>query len=66
VAAATSAEGAALAGQGQYAEAEPMLLSSLEGLANAPIPDLLPRTKATLANLYTAWGKPESARKYMN
>jgi hypothetical protein len=43
-----------------------MLLSSLDGLAHAPIPDLLSRTKATLANLYTAWGKPESARKYMN
>jgi tetratricopeptide (TPR) repeat protein len=66
VALATNTEGAALAAQGQFAAAEPMLLSSLDGLASAPIPGLPQRARARVAELYTAWGKPGLARKYLN
>ena len=66
VAAATSAEGVALAGLGEYAEAEKKLAGSLEGLSSAPIPDLYPRARTRLGELYLAWGRPELARKYLN
>jgi tetratricopeptide (TPR) repeat protein len=64
VAAAQSAAGAALAGLGSYADAEPLLLRSLEPLGQAPIPGMVEKNKGRLANLYTAWGKPEKARQY--
>jgi exopolyphosphatase/pppGpp-phosphohydrolase len=64
VAAAESAAGAALAGLGSYADAESLLLRSLEPLEQAPIPGMVEKNKERLANLYTAWGKPGKARQY--
>lgn len=64
IAAARSIEGAALAGIGEFAEAEPLLLTSLEALENAPIPRLAEDGRRRIAQLYTAWGRPEKARQY--
>jgi tetratricopeptide (TPR) repeat protein len=64
VAAAESAAGAALAGLGSYADAEPLLLRSLGPLGQAPIPGTVEQNKERLTNLYTAWGKPEKAKQY--
>ena len=64
VAMARNVEGAALVGLGDYKDAEPLLLGSLDGLSGAPIADLPERGRARLAELYTAWGKPDQARKY--
>ena len=64
VAMAKNAEGAALVGIGDYKEAEPLLLGSLAGLSDAPIADLPERGRRRLAELYTAWGRPEQANKY--
>lgn len=64
IAAAKSVEGAALAGIGQYEQAEPLLLTSLEGLAQAPIPQLADEGRKRVAQLYAAWGKPEKAQEY--
>ena len=61
---AKNAQGAALAGLGRYPEAEKLLLASLPALAGSPISDLPARGRARLADLYTAWGKPEKAAKY--
>ncbi|MGH8204672.1 MAG: tetratricopeptide repeat protein, partial [Steroidobacteraceae bacterium] len=57
-------QGAALAGRGQYAEAEKLLLASLPDLEGSPIPDLPQRGRERLAALYAVWGKPEEAAKY--
>ncbi len=66
VAMARNVEGAALVGLGDYKDAEPLLLGSLDGLSGAPIADLPERGRIRLAELYTAWGKPEQAIKYKN
>ena len=65
LAAATSVEGAALVRLGRYAEAEPLLVGSLAPLESSPIADLPKRAQAWTAELYTAWGKPELAAKYL-
>jgi tetratricopeptide (TPR) repeat protein len=64
IAMATNVQGAALAGLGRYAEAEKLLLSSLPNLSGSPISDLPQRGRARLADLYTAWGRPEDAARY--
>ncbi len=61
---AKNVQGAALTGLGRYAEAEKLLLASLPALAGSPIADLPERGRERLAELYTAWGKPEEAAKY--
>jgi hypothetical protein len=61
---ARNVQGAALTGLGRYPEAEKLLLSSLPALSGSPIADLPQRGRARLADLYTAWGKPEKAEKY--
>ena len=63
VAYARSVEGAALARLGEFAEAEPLLLGSRAGLANAPIPNLPGKADRWLKDLYIAWGKPEKAEQ---
>ena len=50
----------------QYAEAEKLLLGSLKGLDGAPIPGLADKGRQRLAVLYTSWGKPELAEKYLH
>jgi hypothetical protein len=57
-------EGAALAGLGQYDEAEGLLLPSDEILANAPMPGVSEQSKQRLVTLYTAWGKEDEALRY--
>ena len=64
VAMARNVLGAALTGLGRYPEAEKLLLASLPALSGSPIADLPQRGRARLADLYTAWGKPEKAEKY--
>ena len=61
---AKNVQGAALTGLRRYSEAEKLLLASLPALAGSPIADLPQRGRARLAELYTAWGKPEEAAKY--
>ena len=64
IAMAQNVQGAALVGLGRYPEAEKRLLASLPGLAGSPISSLPARGRARLAELYTAWGKPEKAARY--
>ena len=64
VAQAKNAEGGALAGIGDYDAAEPLLLASLTGLEQAPIPELAEQAKYRLFQLYSAWGRPQEAAKY--
>ena len=64
VAMAKNVRGAALTGLRRYPEAEKLLLASLPALSGSPIADLPQRGRARLADLYTAWGKPEEAEKY--
>ena len=64
IAAAMNFEGLALAGLGDYEAAEPLLLASLDGLDNAPIPGLSETAKNKLARFYVKWGRPELAAKY--
>ena len=64
VAMAQNAEGAALAGLGDYQDAEPLLLSSLPRLGGSPLPGLEKTGRERLARLYTAWGKPDKASQY--
>jgi tetratricopeptide (TPR) repeat protein len=66
VAYASSAEGAALTQLGSYGEAEPLLLSSLEPLDLAPIPGVVQKHRIRLANLYTGWGKPGEAERFLS
>ncbi|HET7202674.1 MAG TPA: toll/interleukin-1 receptor domain-containing protein [Steroidobacteraceae bacterium] len=63
VSAAMNVEGAALMRAGRYAEAEPLLVNSLEGLKVAPIPNLAERGKLRLIELYQRWGKPEQVAR---
>lgn len=65
VAAAANAEGAALAGLGQFQEAEHLLLSSDRLLTDAPMPGVSRQSRQRLAALYSAWGKKEQAQKYL-
>jgi tetratricopeptide (TPR) repeat protein len=64
VAMAQNAEGAALAGLGDYQDAESLLLSSLPRLGGSPLPGLEKTGRERLARLYTAWGKPDKASQY--
>jgi hypothetical protein len=64
VAAAMNVEGAAREKLGEYAAAERLLLDSRPGLSQSPIPELAERGRIRLVELYTAWGKPEEARKF--
>jgi hypothetical protein len=61
---AQNAEGAALAGLGDYQNAESLLLSSLPRLGGSPLPGLEKTGRERLARLYTAWGKPDKASQY--
>ena len=64
IAMAQNAEGAALAGLGQYENAESLLVSSLPKLEGSPLPGLDKTGRERLATLYTAWGKPDKAGQY--
>ena len=63
-AAARNTEGAALAKLGDYASAEPLLLTSLPNLEHSPIPGLPEVGRKRLRELYLAWGRPAEAHKY--
>jgi serine/threonine protein kinase len=62
--------GAALAGQGKYAEAEPLLLESYEvlkaraGTIRAPRKVSWPSAGAQVVKLYEAWGKVDQAAEW--
>jgi hypothetical protein len=64
--------GAALAGQGKYSEAEPLLLSGYEGLIQkeSKIPfanrSALEQAVNRIVELYRDWGKPEKAAEWRN
>ena len=64
---AIGAQGAALAGQQKYAEAESLLLQSHSVLSQDPNAMTLFVTDASrrLASLYSEWGKPEQAAEYV-
>ena len=64
---AVSAEGAALAGQRKYAEAESLLVKSHDVLSNdaGALPMFVTETTQRLASLYEDWGKPEQAAEYL-
>jgi hypothetical protein len=64
VAAAKSTEGAALMRLHRYAEAEPLLRSSVPALGDSPIPGLQQTTRQRLVELYLAWGRPKEAEGY--
>jgi hypothetical protein len=64
MAAARSVEGGALARQGEFQEAERLLLRSQPALAASPIPDLQDRGRQRLHDLYVAWGRPTEAARY--
>jgi tetratricopeptide (TPR) repeat protein len=64
VAAAATVEGSALTRLEAYSEAEPLLLSSIGPLGQAPIPGLKDQNQSRLVDLYTAWGKPKEAQRY--
>ncbi len=64
VAAAKHVEGRALAGIGEFAMAEPILLASLDGLAQAPIPNLAEAGRSNMVKFYAAWGREEEAAKF--
>jgi hypothetical protein len=49
---------------GDHAGAEPLLLESQAGLEQSPIPRMAERGRIRVVELYTAWGRPEQARKY--
>jgi serine/threonine protein kinase/tetratricopeptide (TPR) repeat protein len=62
--------GASLAGQKQYAEAEPFLLEGYQGMAarkdQIAVPDRyhLYRAREWILQMYQAWGKPEKAAEW--
>lgn len=64
IAAAATVEGAALTQLGAYADAEPLLLGSIEPLVQAPIPGIAALNQQRLTDMYTAWQKPAEALKY--
>jgi tetratricopeptide (TPR) repeat protein len=61
-----SVEGAALTRLGRFDEAEALLLDSYRNLQDNPgsRAGYIDETRAFLADLYTAWGKPAEASKY--
>lgn len=63
---AIGAEGAALAGQQKFAEAEPLLVQSHAILSEDPnaMSIFVAESKDRLASLYAAWGKPEKAAEF--
>lgn len=61
LAAAQLYEGLALAGLGKFEEAEPLLLASVEGLDESPIPGLAKQAQEALAAFYVKSGRPELA-----
>jgi tetratricopeptide (TPR) repeat protein len=63
VSAAMNAEGAALGKLGQFVAAEKLMLASLPGLKQAPIPDLEATGRRRLVELYSAWGRPDQANR---
>jgi len=63
VSAAMNVEGAALAKLGRYDEAERLMLASLPGLKQSPIPDLDATGRRRLVELYSAWGRPDRASR---
>jgi serine/threonine-protein kinase len=60
--------GAALAGQGKYAEAEPLLLEGYEEMKKLgpaiAVDANLPEAGQRIVRLYEAWGKPEKAAEW--
>jgi len=62
--------GEALAAQGRYAEAEPLLLEGFDGIKRRRDPqDVLPAARIVaardrLVRLYEAWGKPAEAERF--
>jgi len=62
--------GASLAGQKQYADAEPLLLTGYQGMVarkdKIAVPDRyhLDWTRERLVQLYQAWGKPQKAAEW--
>jgi tetratricopeptide (TPR) repeat protein len=60
--------GAALLGQGKYAEAEPLLIAGYEGLKKLSpaisVDANLPQAGERLVRLYSAWGKPDKADEW--
>jgi tetratricopeptide (TPR) repeat protein len=64
---AASVEGAALAGLHRYAEAEALLLKSLEVLDSDPgaWPGFVRDTRRRLADLYRVLGRPDDAARYL-
>ncbi len=63
---ALSTRGASLTQLSRYVEAEPLLLESYEGLRNntGARPVHVETTRRYLAELYTAWGRPEESARY--
>lgn len=64
---AISTEGAALAGLKRYTEAEPLLVDSYAVLRedSGAMSIFVTEAAQRLANLYSAWGKPEKAAQYL-
>jgi tetratricopeptide (TPR) repeat protein len=64
---AISTEGAALAGLKRYAEAEPLLVDSYALLSedSGAMSIFVTEAAQRLADLYSAWGKPEKAAQYL-
>jgi hypothetical protein len=54
-------EGLALAGLGEIEKAEPLLLASVEGLDESPIPGLAKQAQEALAAFYVNSGRPDLA-----
>jgi len=63
---ALSIQGASLTQLSRYVEAEPLLLESYEGLRNntGARPVHVETARRYLAELYTAWGRPEESARY--
>jgi hypothetical protein len=64
VAAAKNVEGHALAGLGRFEEAEALMLASIEGLRQSPMPGLAEEGRRRMRQLYLEWGRPEEAAKF--
>jgi hypothetical protein len=64
VAAAKNVEGHAMAGIGHFEEAEALMLASLDGLRQSPMPGLAEEGRRRMTQLYIEWGRPEEAAKF--
>jgi len=64
VAAAQHFEGLALAGLGDFDNAEALLLAGFEGLENAPVPGLAEKGREELVQFYVNWNMPERAAEF--